>query len=95
LKIIGIPYLIKNTSTPINSSMVETILKNNHIFNNILLTSKPQVIKVSSKSDIAIIWLDIWDVQSGSKTKYLINRCFNVESYITTIQDTNMNSEVS
>ena len=59
LKIIGIPYLMENTSTPINSSVVKTILKNNHIFNNILLTSKPQVIKVSSKSDIAIIWLDI------------------------------------
>ena len=44
---------------PINSSIVKTILKNNHIFNNILLASKPQVIKALSKLDIAIVWLDI------------------------------------
>jgi len=47
------------------------------------------------KLDIAIIWLDIWDIQSGSKAKGLINRCFNVESYITTIRGTNMNLGVS
>ena len=85
---------MENTSIPINSSVVETILKNNDIFNNISLTSNFQVIKVISISDIAIIWLDIWDVQSGSKTKCLINKCFNVRSYITTIQDTNMHLEV-
>jgi len=39
LKIIGIPYLIENTNMPINSSMVETILKNNHIFNNVVATT--------------------------------------------------------
>lgn len=55
LKIIDIPYLIENTNIPINSSMVKFILKNNHIFNNILLASKPQVIKISLKSDITII----------------------------------------
>ena len=55
LKIIGISYLIENTSIPINSSVVETILKNNHIFNNISLASKPQVIKVLPKLNIAII----------------------------------------
>ena len=40
LKIIGISYLMKNTNMPISSSVVETILKNNHIFNNISLASK-------------------------------------------------------
>ena len=85
LKIIDISYLMKNTNTPMNSSVVETIIKNNHIFNNISLASKLQVIKISPKSDIAIIWLDIWGVQSGSKAKHLINRYFNVESYISTI----------
>ena len=70
---------------PINSSMIETILKNNHIFNNVSLASKPWVIKTSPKLDMAIVWLDIWDVQSGSKAKCLINRCFNIGSYITTI----------
>ena len=46
LKMISISYLMKNTNTPMNSSVVETIIKNNHIFNNILLTLKFQVIKV-------------------------------------------------
>jgi len=50
---------MENTNTSINSSMIETILKSNYIFNNVSLTSKPQVIKVSSKSDMAIVWLDI------------------------------------
>ena len=40
LKIINIPYLMENGNMPINSSVVETILKNNHIFNNVLLTLK-------------------------------------------------------
>ena len=40
---------------------------------------------------MSIIWIDIWDVQSGSKAKCLINRCFNVSRYITTIRDANMN----
>ena len=43
---IDISYLMKNTNTSMNSSVVETIIKNNHIFNNILLTLKFQVIKV-------------------------------------------------
>ena len=95
LKIIGIPYLQENLVTFITLSVVEGIIKNNHIFDNIMLASKPYIIKVSSKSDIAIIWVDIWDVQSGSKTKGLINRYFNVGSYITTIRGANMNPGIS
>ena len=95
LKIIGIPYLYKNIVTPITLSMVKDVIKKNHIFNNIFLASKPHIIKVSPKSDMAIIWVDIWDVQSGSKAKGLINRCFNIGSYITTIRGTNMNPGVS
>jgi len=53
--------------------------------------SKPQVIKVSPKSDMAIIWIDIWNVQSSSNVKMLINRCFNVGNYITTIREANIN----
>ena len=59
LKIIGIPYLGEFTNTSINSDYVEDIIKKNHIFNNITLESRPHVIKVSSKLDMAIIWLDI------------------------------------
>ena len=43
---------------------------------------------------MAIIWLDIWDVQSRSKARGLINKCFNVRRHIVTIRGTNMNPEV-
>ena len=43
---------------------------------------------------MAIVWLDIWDVQSRKNTKILINRCFNVGNYIATIRGTNMNPGV-
>jgi len=91
LKIIGIPYLLESTNTPIIIDVVETIIRNNHIRNNIVVTSRPRIIKVSLKLDIVIIWLDIWNVQSRSKAKGLINRCFNIKNYIATIQDANMN----
>jgi len=81
----SIPYLIENTNTLINSSIVEFIIKNTYILNNILLASKPWVVKASPKSDIAVIWVDIWDVQSSSKAKCLINRCFNIGNFIATI----------
>ena len=74
LKIIGIPYFSHgNSQDRLTSSDVETILKQNQIFDNINLASKPRVIKVSPKLDMSIIWIDIWDVQSGSKAKGLIN----------------------
>ena len=91
LKIIDISYLMENTNTPINSSVIETILKNNYIFNNVLIVLKPHIIKVSSKLDMAIVWLDIWNIQSSSKAKGLINQCFNVGSYI---WGANMNLDV-
>ena len=94
LKIIGLPYLQENTGNPINSNVVENILKDNHIFNNITLASKPHIIKVSLKSDMVIVWINIWDVQSRSNAKMLINRCFNVSNYIATIQGANMNPGV-
>ena len=95
LKIIGLLYLQENTVTLINLNVVENIIKDNYIFNNITLASKSRVIKVLLKSDIAIIWIDIWDVQSGSKAKMPINRYFNVGNYITIIQEANMNSGIS
>ena len=59
LEIIDILYLQENTNTPIISSVVEDIIKRNHIFNNIVLVSRPCIIKISSRSDMAIIWVDI------------------------------------
>ena len=86
LKIIGIPFFPHaNSQNKLTSNNIEMILKQNHIFDNISLTSKLRVIKVSPKSDMSIVWIDIWDVQSGSNAKMLINRCFNVGSYIVTI----------
>ena len=41
--------------TCIASDKIEDVLKNNHIFNNIVLTSKSCIINVSPKSDMAII----------------------------------------
>jgi len=95
LKIIGIPYFPNgNLQDCLNASDVKTIIKQNHIFNNVTLTSKPRVIKVSPKSDMAIVWIDIWDAQSSAKAKSLINRCFNVRSFIATIRGANTNPGV-
>jgi len=86
---------LKDANLPITADMVEKIIKYNQIFNNIVLVLRLKVIKISLKSDMFIIWFDIWDVQSDSRAKGLINRCFNVGNYIATIQDTNMNPGVS
>jgi len=92
LKIIGIPFFSHgNAQDCLTSSDVEMILKQNQIFNNITLASRPRVVKISPKSNMAIVWIDIWDVQSGSNAKMLINRCFNVGRYIATICGANMN----
>ena len=95
LKITGIPYYpYSDHQTKLTSNDIENILKQNHIFDNISLASKLRVIKVSPKSDMALVWIDIWDVQSGKNAKMLINRCFNVGNFITTIRGANMNPGV-
>ena len=91
LKIIGISYNSENVNSHISSDSVESILKSNHIFNDIILVSKPCIIKVFPKSDMAIIWIDIWDTQSRSNAKKIINRCFNVRSFIAMVWGANMN----
>ena len=40
---------------------------------------------------MAIVWFDIWDSQSSSKAKLLINHFFNFGRFITTIRATNIN----
>ena len=92
LKITGILYYsYDDPSKCLSSNNIEEIIKQNQIFDNIVLTSKLHVIKVLPKSDMSIIWVDIWNVQSRSKTKGLINCCFNIGNYIATIRDANMN----
>ena len=73
---------------------IKKILKNNHIFNNIVLAFRPRIIKVSPKSDMAIIWIDIWDTQNSFKAKSIINWYFNVGSLIATVHGVNMNPGV-
>ena len=95
LKIIGIPfYPHANSQDKLTSADIKIILQQNYIFDNVILASKSRVIKVSPKSDMAIVWIDIWDVQSGQNVKMLINRCFNVGNYIAMIRGANMNPGV-
>ena len=95
LKITGISFFsYSNSQKRLTSDDIEAILKQNHIFDNISLASKLRVIKVSPKSDMSIVWIDIWDVQSGKNAKMLINRCFNIGNFIATIREANMNPGV-
>ena len=55
LKIVGISYLNEQSNMHISSEDIKIILKKNHIFNDIVLIFRPQVIKVSPKLDMAII----------------------------------------
>ena len=77
LKILGVLYFLKNTNLSIISNIAETVIKDSYIFNSIVLTSWLCIIKASPKSDIAMIWVNIWDSQSGMKAKNLINKYSN------------------
>ena len=60
LKIISIPfYSHDNFQEQLTFNDIEIILKQNQIFDNIFLVSKPRVIKVSPKSNMSIVWTDI------------------------------------
>ena len=73
LKILSLLYTLNNTNLPITSKIIEKVIKETYIFNNIILVSKPRIIKTFSKSDITIVWIDIWDSQNKSKAKSIIN----------------------
>jgi len=70
---------------PIKSDDIESIIKTTHVFNDITLMSKSYVIKTSSKLDIVVVWINIWDAQSRANAKCPINRLFNIGKYIATI----------
>ena len=89
MKIIGLPYKIEQGV--ISPDYIEGILKETYLFKDIVLASKPRVIKASPKLDMAVVWVDIWDSQSGFLAKNIINHCFNIGRFITTVKDTNMN----
>ena len=44
---------------------------------------------------MAIVWIDIWDAQSSTKAKDLVNKCFNIRRFIATIRGANANPGVS
>ena len=89
MKIIGLPYKIDQDI--ISPDFIEGVLKETYLFKDVMLASKPHVIKVSQKSDMAVVWVDIWDSQSGSSAKNIINHHFNIGRFITTVKGTNMN----
>ena len=91
LNILGIFCFVKNTNLSITSDIIESVIKSTYIFNNTILASHPYVIKVSSKSNRVVIQINIYNLQNSMKAKYLINRSFNIEYYITMIRGTNMN----
>jgi len=74
---------------------IKGVLKEIHLFKNIMLASKPCVIKVFPKSNMAVVWVDIWDFQNDSLAKNIINCCFNIGQFVVTIQGTNMNPDIS
>ena len=92
MKIIELPYKINQDI--ISPDFIKGVLKETCLFKDVVLASKPHVIKASPKSDITVVWVDIWDSQSGSSAKNIINHCFNIERFITTVKGTNMNPGV-
>jgi len=93
LKITGIPYIQPNGNKLTGDDVTNT-MKHLELFEPVNLAAKPRVIKASPKSNMAIIWFDIWDSQNGSKAKLLINHSFNFGRSIATIRATNMNPRV-
>ena len=94
LNITGLSYYAKTTNILVIFFLIEEVLKNIHIFNDIVLMSKSYIIKTTSNYDSAVIWINIWDSQSGSKAKTIINYSFNVRQYIATIQDIYMSFSI-
>ena len=59
MKIIGLPYKINQDV--ISPDFIKGVLKETHLFKGVVLASKPCIIKASPKSDMAVVWVDLWD----------------------------------
>ena len=59
LKIVGLSYYVKTTNTLVTPFLAKEVLKNTYIFNDIIIVSKPYIIKAASNSDSAVIWINI------------------------------------
>ena len=57
MKIIGLPYKINQDA--LSPDFIEGVLKETHLFKDVMLASKPRIIKASPKSDMAVVWVDI------------------------------------
>ena len=55
LKIVGLSYYVKTTNTLVTPFLTKEVLKNTHIFNDIIIVSKSYIIKAASNSDSAVI----------------------------------------
>jgi len=94
LKITSISYIQPN-GNKLTSDDITNIMKHLELFEYMTFVTKPRIIKAFPKSDIAIIWFDIWDSQNDFKAKLLINHSFNFGRSIATIRTTNINPRVS
>ena len=81
LKILDILYFVEDTNLSITPNIIKRVIQSNYIFNDLVLASYSQVIKIFLKSDMAVVWINIWNSQNGLKVKCLINRCFNVNCH--------------
>ena len=95
LKILDILYFVEDTNLLLTYDIIEKVIKTTHIFNNVILAFHPYIIKMFLKSNIAVVWIDIWNSQNNIKGKILVNRCFNISPYIVTIRGTNINPSIS
>ena len=92
IKIVGLLYKIEQSV--ITLDYIEGVLKETHLFKDVMLASKLCVIKASLKSNIVVVWVDIWDSQSSSLAKNIINCCFNIGQFVVTICGTNMSLDI-
>ena len=92
MNIIGLLYKIDQDV--ILPDYIEGVLKETYLFKDVVLASKPCVIKASPKSDMVVVWVDIWDSQSSSLAKNITNCHFNIGRFIATVKGTNMNPGV-
>jgi len=94
----------KQIIIPMNKEAANKYIKdaNNHISN---INQALKVIKSSIITDFihidnrgiiisTNIWIDIWDTQNRSNTRKIINRYFNIESFIAMVCRANMNLDV-
>jgi len=73
---------------------MKEIIKSSYFLNDITLAFHSHVIKTFLKSDIIVIWVNVWNFQNKTKAKGLINRYFNIRHYIATIWEININFRV-